>query len=183
MPLSPDEAAQALNDITKTERRSVSALGYRMAWPHLILWGFVWIIGYGAMAAGVTWPYLWLVLSLSGSAASFWIGYAMSRDNTKRMDWRYTATFVAIFFFVGAILNILQPKTDAQFGAFFPLLVALYYTLIGIWTRGLRMLALGLLLAVFTLICFFDLQQHFEFWMAGVGGGGLILGGIWLRSA
>ncbi len=74
-------------------------------------------------------------------------------------------------------------KTDAQFGAFFPILVGLYYALIGIWTRGVRMIVLSVALGVLTLFGFFHIQHDFELWMAGVGGGGLILGGLWLRSA
>lgn len=183
MTISKQEAADALRDITKTERRSVSAQGYHMAAPHLILWGVIWMIGYGAMAAGVTWPWLWLVLSLSGSAASFAIGTVMSRGRAKQMDWRWGATFLAIFLFITALFAIVPITTDAQFGAFFPILVALYYALAGIWTRGLRMIVLGALLALFTLIVFFHAREHFQFWMAGVGGGGLILGGLWLRTA
>ncbi|MGH6871640.1 MAG: hypothetical protein ACREHE_09045 [Rhizomicrobium sp.] len=182
MSITPQEAAETLKDIAATERRTVSTLGYHMAWPHLVLWGCVWIVGYGAMALGVKWPYLWLVLSSLGSAGSFAIGYAMSRGNTKPMDWRYVATFLAIFAFISAEFSIIPPRTDAQFGAYFPILVALYYVLIGIWMRGWRMLVLGVLLALFTLICFFHAREHFYFWMAGVGGFGLVLGGLWLRS-
>jgi hypothetical protein len=183
MPISPQEAAEALRDIAKTERRSVSVLGYRMTWPHLILWGVIWLFGYGAMAAGVTWDYLWATLAAIGTAGSFWIGYSLSRDQGKRMDWRYGATFLAILLFVSAIFAILPPHSDVQYGAFFPVLVSLYYALIGIWTRGYRMLIAGALLAALTLIGFFYVREHFLPWMTVVGGGGLILGGIWLRSA
>jgi hypothetical protein len=183
MPISPQEAADALKDITRTERRTVSAMGYQMAWPHLMIWGVIWTIGYGAMALGVTWDGLWGVLSLIGTVGSFAVGYGMSHKRDKPFDGRYLATFLAIFAFVTALFLILPPKSDAQFGAFFPILVALYYALIGIWTRGLRMLILGALLAVLTLAAFLYFRQHFMPIMTFVGGGGLILGGLWLRSA
>ena len=54
---------------------------------------------------------------------------------------------------------------------------------IGLWTRGWRMLPLGLALIALTTLGYFMLPNHFLYWMAGVGGGGLILGGLWLRSA
>jgi hypothetical protein len=183
MPITPQEAAEALKDITRTERRTVSTMGYQMAWPHLVLWGAIWTVGYGAMALGVKWDWLWGVLSLIGTVSSFVVGYGMSRKRTKPFDGRYFATFFAIFAFVSALFVILPPKSDAQFGAFFPILVALYYALIGIWTRGLRMLFLGALLAVLTLAAFLHFREHFMPIMAFVGGGGLILGGLWLRSA
>jgi hypothetical protein len=181
MPISPNEASDALRDITQTERRSVSALGYRMVYPHLILWGVIWVVGYSANAAHLGWDPLWLVLSSLGSAGSFFIGWYMSRGRAKTFDWRYPASFVAFFLFVGALFAILKPHDEAQYAAFFPILVALYYALIGIWTRGLRMLFLAVALFVLTLGGFFWLRDIFDIWMAVVGGGGLILGGFWLR--
>lgn len=183
MPITKQEASDALRDITRTERRSVSLQGYQMSWPHLVVWGVIWAIGYGAMALSVKWDPLWAVLSLAGTVASFVIGYAMTRGRTRNFDGRYAATFVVVFLFVSAVFAILPPRTDAQYGAFFPILVALYYALIGVWTRGWRMLVLGALLAILTLAGFFYLRVQFEPYMAVVGGGGLILGGLWLRSA
>ncbi|HEY1632792.1 MAG TPA: hypothetical protein VGF56_15855 [Rhizomicrobium sp.] len=183
MTISPQEAAEALKDITRTERRSGASLGYQMAWPHLVIWGVIWAIGYGAMALGVTWDWLWAVLSLTGTVTSFVTGYVMARSRTKSFDGRYLASFFAIFAFITALFAILPPTSDIQFGAFFPILVALYYALIGIWTRGLRMLVLGVLLAAGTLAAFLHAREHFMPIMAFVGGGGLILGGLWLRRA
>ncbi len=183
MALSREEAQGALRDVEQVSRRSNAALGYRMSSPHLILWGLVWLTGYGAMAAKVTWDPLWPILTLGGTAGSFWVGWHMSRAKPAGFDWRYGATFLAIFMFITAIFLIMPPKTTDQFGAFFPILVSLYYALIGIWTRGLRMLALGAALLVLTLMGFFHFREMFDLWMAVVGGGALILGGLWLRSA
>jgi hypothetical protein len=184
MPLSPTEAADTLRDISKTEQRSSTAYGYRTAAPHLILWGVVWAIGYGTTAAKLRWDPLWPLLVLSGSLGSFWIGWRMSRGRPKKaFDWRFGATFAAIVLFISAVFVVMPPRTDAQIGAFFPILVAFYYALIGIWTRGARMLIAGALLAILTLIGFLYLQNQFALWMTVVGGGGLILGGLWLRSA
>jgi hypothetical protein len=183
MSLSREEAEGALRDVEQASRRSTAALGYRMSSPHLIWWGLIWLIGYGAMAAKITWDPLWPILSLGGTVGSFWIGWRMSRSKPAGFDGRYGATFIAIFVFVTAIFLIIPPKSPEQFGAFFPVLVSLYYALIGIWTRGLRMLFLGTALLGLTLVGFFYFREIFQLWMAIVGGGGLILGGLWLRSA
>jgi hypothetical protein len=182
MSLSPNEASDALRDITETERRSVSALGYQMAYPHLILWGVIWVAGYSASAAHLGWDPLWLVLSSLGSAGSFFIGWTMSRGRAKTFDWRYAASFLVFFLFVFALFAIMKPHDEAQFAAFFPVLVSVYYALIGIWTRGLRMLFLAVALFAITMGGFFWLPQYFDWLMAAAGGGGLILGGFWLRS-
>jgi hypothetical protein len=181
MSLTPNEAAQALREIERTGRRSASAYGYAMASPHLILWGIIWVIGYGAGAIRPQWSFIWTWLALGGAVLSFWLGYRVKPAGSKP-DWRHFATFVAVFAFIFCLFAIMPPRNPAQVGAFFPIMVALFYTLVGIWTRGTRVLVTGVLLAALTVGGYFWLPQYFLAWMAVVGGGGLILGGIWLRS-
>jgi hypothetical protein len=183
MPLSQTEAQGALRDISTAERASAKAYGYRLASPHLIVWGVVWILGYGVSYTRPEWSAAWPVLALAGSIASFWIGWSNScRTTGMKRDWRGLGTAAAIFAYVAAILIIMPPRTDAQAGAFFPILVALFYTLVGIWMRGTRMLIAGVAVAALTLGGYFLLPHYFLLWMAVVGGGALILGGIWLRN-
>ncbi len=67
-------------------------------------------------------------------------------------------------------------------GAFVPMLIAAFYTIVGMWA-GWRFSAIGIGLAVLTMAGFFLLNAHFLLWMAVVGGGALIVTGLWLRSA
>jgi len=46
-----------------------------------------------------------------------------------------------------------------------------------------RLLVTGIGVYVLTLAGYFLLPQIFQLWMAAVGGGGLIIGGLWLRTA
>ena len=180
MPISRDEAASALRDITLTERRSGEAYGYQKGAPHLIVWGVVWAIGYALTYFQPHLQLTWPVLTVAGMAASFTIG-ARSRSGGEGGG-KYLATLITVFLFIGALFAILPPHTPAQVGAFFPLLVSLLYALVGIWSAGRRLVILAALIAVLTLIGFFYLPVYFGLWMAAVGGGGLILGGLWLRS-
>ncbi|HEX3429434.1 MAG TPA: hypothetical protein VHT03_00995 [Rhizomicrobium sp.] len=182
MPISTSEAQAALSDIAKTSRASATTYGYRHASPHLIVWGVIWALGYGLSYLrpqyGATWP----VLVLIGTVASFWVGWKSRPAQSKGYDWRYAATALAALLFITAIYAIMPPRTGLQAGAFFPILIALLYGLIGIWTRGTRMLIAGIALAALTLGGYFLLPQYFMPWMAVVGGGALILGGFWLRT-
>jgi len=182
MPLSTNEAAQTLRDIARTERRSANAYGYRASSPHLILWGLIWAAGYSLSYARPQWGFVWPVLVSGGSIAGFWIGWRMRPVSKTGFDWRFAATFAAIVLFVIALFAVLPPHTDIQAGAFFPLLISLFYAISGIWMKANRLLALSVAIAALTLFGFFELPAQFELWMAVVGGGGLILGGIWLRS-
>lgn len=183
MPLSRTEAESALTAISKTEQTSKTAFGYEKASPHLILWGVVWMIGYGATYVRPGWSSVWVVLAPIGSLISLWIGSRTHSRERKGHGARATATILAVFAFITATAFIMRPTSGAQVAAFIPMVVALFYSLFGIWTRGVRMLIAGLGVAALTLGGYFWLPHIFLLWMAVVGGGGLILGGLWLRRA
>jgi hypothetical protein len=63
-----------------------------------------------------------------------------------------------------------------------PLVIAATYVGLGI-AVGRRRAFTGIALGVLTLVGFFALPSIFMLWMAAVGGGALVLGGLWLRQA
>lgn len=182
MPLSPNEAADALRDISQTENRSAKAYGYHMMSPHLLLWGAIWLGEYGGFYLDPRRSGMFSLLSLVGVAGSFLIGWWMKRGRADHSSWRYGATLVAAFFFVTAFFAIFHPLSATQIGAFFPLLVAFLYVLMGIWGNAFRMGATGVALCVITLVGYFYFPATFMLWMAIAGSGALILGGLWMRS-
>lgn len=182
MSIPPQEASEALRNVEHTQRHSAAAYGYQKASPHLLLWGVFWIVGYAGAYARPEWYLLWPALVVIGILGSFFIGWRTSRAGSQAVfGWRYAATFIAVFLFIVALFAILPPRSSVQLDAFFPLLVAIAYALIGIWTRATRMALLGLALGLLTVGGYFWLQHYFLLWMAIVGGGALILGGFWLR--
>lgn len=182
MAVSRNEAKDLLSDISRTERRSANAYGYSFAAPHFFLWGVIWMLGYGAAYLRPQWGLVFPVLSVIGIIGSFIIGRTMKSVGAQAMDWRYVATVVAVFLFVTAFFNIMKPVNGMQVGAFFAVLVGLFYALVGIWTRGIRMIVLGLVVGGLTMVGYFYFLPFFAAWMAVVGGAALILGGFWLRS-
>lgn len=184
MTLTPAEAQSALKDIEKTESRAAASQHGRFAAPHLISWGIVWVVGYllTAMAPRLTW--LWSFLIVGGVISSFLIDRFAMRGRVKEsgLGWRYGVTFAAIFVFIAALFSVMKPTETNQISAFYPLVIGLYYTFMGIWTKGWRMAPLGVALMALTIVGYFFLPEYFNYWMAGVGGGGLILGGLWMRS-
>jgi hypothetical protein len=185
MSLTPNEAADALRDIEATGRRSGQAFGYRLSAPHLVIWGLVWVIGYGGtdLAPHLT-NVLWPAIVVLGTIVSLVTGMLVGRANKlgrKNDGWRFGLLVVVFWVFLIATYNIMQPGPRAQ-GAFVPLTIATVYAGVGLWL-GLRYVLLGAAIAALTLFGFFEIQQHFYLWMAAVGGGGLIVAGLWMRSA
>lgn len=180
MPMLPQEAANALQDIERAERHSAALYGYRRASPHLFLWGAIWVIGFGASFLRRDGSLVWLGLVPLGILASFSISHG-SKSSRARFGWRYGLTAIALFLFITAVFYILPIKSVEQPGAFISLLVALFYVLLGLWRGAARMAILGFALGALTVGGYLGLPHYFLLWMAGVGGGALILGGFWLR--
>lgn len=180
MSLSHEQAAAALEDIRQARSRSASLYSYRRNAPYLVLWGVVWIVGYAAtyffprQANGV-----WWVLIAIGIVG----GRLLSRGAASGNDWRYGATVATLFLFAFATFAIMAPVRGIQISAFFPLLVANMYLLQGIWGGQPRFVAVGIGLAALTLAGFFLIPNYFLLWMAGVGGGALMLAGFWMERA
>ena len=188
MSLTPDQAADSLKEIERTRRRSASVRGYANSSPFFVMWGAIWMIGYGGSdlfrhQAGL----IWSVLTVAGLAGSMAIGRARARQGdphpgvNQYAGLRSLGTFVAIGLFIAATYAIFGPTRPAQQAAFVPLILALAYSLLGIW-KGPRFLVTGIALAALTLGGFFFLPAHFLLWMAVVGGGSLVLAGLWLRT-
>jgi hypothetical protein len=175
--LSPQEAASALRDIETAERRSETLRGYAQGSPHLVLWGILWVVGYGLTdffpRHGQT---IWAVIVAIGLSA----GFAAIRRGGHDVGWRYGAVALTLAGFFCAVFAVLAPVNGRQVAAVIPLAVAAAYVLVGI-SRGPRFAVSGLAIAALTLAGFFLLRQHFFLWMAGVGGAALILAGVWLR--
>jgi hypothetical protein len=197
MALSADEAADALRDSAAVETRSRRVYGYSRSSPHLMLWGVLWAVGYGLTEP---WPQrgraIWTVIVVIGLAAGFGISLRSAirhdaqadrlLDPTQpaavaRLRWSFAGIVLTAFAFVAATLAVMAPVTGRQVGAFIPLVVAAGYALVGLW-RGLRFIVAGAVIAGLTLAGFFLLPAHFSLWMAGVGGGALILAGFWFRA-
>jgi hypothetical protein len=186
MNISPTEAADALRDIAASADRSREFKGYRMAAPYFFVWGAVWIVGYGAsgISPGVA-PGLWPVLSVAGMAASAYIGWRNRRQDGmgKVYGKRMWQSFIAFAFFVTATYSILPPHSLNQMSAFPALVTGMAYALAGVWSGRTRLVMLGAVVAAATMGGYFFLAPWFAFWMAAVGGGGLILTGFWMRKA
>jgi hypothetical protein len=177
MTLSPDEAAQALKEIEAAETRSRTAFAYLVGGSYLILWGFVWAVCYSLvdfLPRDVSW--IWLVGCAGGVLGSV----VLARQRRERRSWRAAIMPASYVVFTFTILEILPPRSVEASSAVIALVIALAYIQIGMrW--GDRIAAIGVAVAVLTLVGYCTIPAHFMLYMGLVGGGSLILAGFWLR--
>jgi hypothetical protein len=68
-----------------------------------------------------------------------------------------------------------------ELGAFWPIYFMMFNCMAGLWF-GRAFFVIGTAIIVLTLVGYFFVEgDAFLLWMAAVNGGGLILGGLWMR--
>ncbi|MEA2773954.1 MAG: hypothetical protein QOD93_6916 [Acetobacteraceae bacterium] len=184
MTVDRESAATSLTAIEQAERRTTQAIFYGIASSFLILWGVVTAAGY---AFGQVYPgyahIVWPVLTVLGLAVTVAM-VARNRDGLtatrSEMGGRLVSAQIALIGFGVLAVMILGPFSGRQLDAFWPLLFMLGYVLVGIWVGRFFVLC-GVAIAALTIAGFWWSGPWFSLWMAVVNGGGLILGGLWLR--
>jgi hypothetical protein len=183
MPLSSEEALASLAEAENARRRSAQLYGYTKASPHLIMWGIIWVLGYGGTGLShQNADYIWAALVTIGICGSVYFGRRSSRYGCQEHPyaWRAGALAMIILFFVGATYTVMWPVYGPQLCAFPALITGTVYAGVGLWA-GMRYVVTGILVLALTLFGFFFVHE-IEYWMAFIGGGSMILAGIWFRK-
>lgn len=181
MSLTPEQAAQALREIDVMSGRSGRLRRYAHSAPILTLWGWIWLIGFGASeACPGTAVLIWILLNTAGIAGSLYLGRRGSAHQTASASRRWLGTVLALLAFYLSALSLFPNVSTQQSTALVSLIIAVVYVIVGFWF-GARFAVAGTLLAILTLAGYFLLPAHFGLWMAVLGGGSLMLAGAWLR--
>jgi hypothetical protein len=180
--IDSQQASSALADITDIARRVRQSRFYQHASSMLMLWGTLVFLGH-VFAFGMPRRagYGWVAVFIAGVVGSVLIGaLSRKRSGVNTFDARATAAIV-VFIAFGAIWSIgVGNFTPRQLGVFWPTYFMLPYIMLGLWL-GNALVAIGTAIIALTLIGYFYAGPWFGLWMALVNGGGLLLGGFWMR--
>ncbi len=184
--VSKHEAQSALSEIDSVTRRGMALRGYRHAGPILMVWGAIWAVGYLGMAylEPHWWGWMWLGLDAAGVVATLVQSpRAEAAGALPGQAWRLSLGMGACVAFILAIVAVF-PKTELlPYIALPGLFVGFIYMVLGVVLGAWRYAGMGAVTFVATLVGYFLWPAHLAEWLAAVGGGGLFLGGVWLRSA
>ncbi|MDB5653137.1 MAG: hypothetical protein JWQ94_750 [Tardiphaga sp.] len=182
--IDSQQAHSALADITDIARRVRQSQFYRHASAMLMLWGALTFFGYViSFAMPSLRSYLWIAVFVAGVVGSVVIGAASRRRAGVNTFNAKAAAALVVFIAFGAIWSVgVGHFSGRQLAAFWPTYFMLPYLMVGLWL-GSAFVAIGTMVIALTLIGYVWAGPWFELWMAFVNGGGLLLGGFWMRRS
>ena len=182
--IDPKEAASALSDIDSIARRVRQSTMYQLSSLLTILWGALVFAGnIASFLAPRSAGLIWLGVYAVGIAGSFAISAAgYSRNRVRTVDIRTLLAYLLLIAFGMFCCWLGHFTAPRQIGTFWAIYFMLVYTIGGLWL-GYAFVAIGVSITALTLVGYFFVGDWFEPWMAVVNGGGLVLGGLWMRRS
>jgi hypothetical protein len=182
--IDSQQASAALNDINDVVRRVRQSQIYQISSIIVTMWGLLVFVAY---IANYTWPRqgytIWTVTNLLGLAVTIAIGVSSNvRSGTRAFPIRSLITFLligAFGVFCSVALGHFGPRQMIVFWALYGML---FYALAGLWF-GYAFIVIAVCTTALTLIGYYYVGPAFLLWMAVVHGGGLVLGGLWMRRS
>jgi hypothetical protein len=180
--IDSQQASAALNDIDDVVRRVRQSQIYQISSTIITIWG---VLVFAAYIANYTWPRqgytIWTVTNLFGLAVTIAVGFVSNlRSGTRAFPIRSMITFVLIGVFGVFCSVVLGHFGPRQMIVFWALYGMLFYALAGLWF-GYAFIVIAVCTTALTLIGYYYIGPAFLLWMAVVHGGGLVLGGLWMR--
>lgn len=176
------QASEALAEIDDIVQRVKQSQLYELASTAALWWG---VLVFAGNVVTWLWPlyavYAWPAVDILGvgGLVAFRL-LSPPHVHGAAFDIRLVLVFVLFFAFGYVCTNVLGHFGPRALGAFWPIYFMLFYMLAGLWF-GYAFVAIGLAISALTLIGFFYIGEPFPLWMAFVNGGGLIVGGLWMR--
>jgi hypothetical protein len=176
------QASAALDDINEIVRRVRQSQIYQTSSLIVTMWGMLVFVAY---IANYIWPRdgytIWTIIDLGGLTLSIAIGIIINnRSGARNFPIRSLISFLiigAFGVFCSVALGHFGPR---QMIVFWTLYGMLFYAIAGVWF-GYAFIVIALCTSALTLIGYYCIGPAFLLWMAVAHGGGLMLGGLWMR--
>jgi len=187
MNISPTEAEEALAAIQAMMQKTRRAISSSGAYRFLIVWGVVWLLGFlGAQfLPQYIAVYTWMVLDILGGILSAIIGIRMNRGvrspSSSSSGKRIAIFWMLLFLYCVASIAVSWPADGKQLAMFIILFVMVGWLAMGL-LLSFTSIWPAVIITALALVGYFLLPGIFNLWMAILGGGGMIVLGLYIRS-
>jgi hypothetical protein len=187
MNISPSEAEEALSLIQammKKTRKSISASG---SYKFLVLWGIIWLLGFfnSQFLSEDLSPYIWMGLNVIGGIASMIIGIRLNlnvrSEKSNDLGKRIGVFWALLFVFCFITITIIFPINGKQIAMVIIVFVTTGWVAMGL-LLSFASVRWGLALIGLAIIAYFLFPAIFYLLMGVVGGGGMVLLGLYIRN-
>jgi len=179
-----EEALDAIQSMAEKTRRSIAEGGTYIT---LILTGVIWLLGFMAtqfLSTNII-GYIWGGLSILGTILGFVMGFRRSKQIrsplTIQMVRRVGIFWLILVLFCLAVIFVAQPADGKR-----AVLLIILFIMLGQMAMGLLLsfstVWWTLLIAGLALVGYFLFPDIFYLWMSILGGGGMIVFGLYIRS-
>lgn len=180
--IDSQQASAALDDINDVVRRVRQSRIYEIASLIIMIWGVLVSAGY---VANYLWPRqgytIWTIVDLGGLAVSVAVGFVINlRSANSTFPIRSMISFLLIGAFGVYCTLLLGHFGPRQMIVFWSLYGMMFYAIAGVWF-GCAFIVIAACTTALTLISYYYAGPAFLLWMALAHGGGLIVGGLWMR--
>ncbi len=186
-PITPEEAREALQLVEETTRHMRRTLAYGGAPYFMLVWGVVWLLGFGAsyflgpQSSAVKW--VWAILDVLGFLATLVIGATMGRKVRSPMGRRLGLAWLTWIVYGYLIVYFAHPQSGDQLSLLISLLVMMGYLTTALFYASRFLAGVALSITALILLGYLVFPAIFNLWMAVWGGGSLIAAGIYILRA
>lgn len=187
MNISPNEAEEALAAIQRMTQKTRHSIASSGSYIFLIITGIIWLVGFLStqFLTGEIVAYIWTGLSLLGTAVAILLGSRMGkrvRSPSVNATAKRALIFWLLLVFYGiAAIAIARPADGKQVT-----MLIIVFIMVGQSAMGLLLSFSStwwaLPITAMALVGYFLLPGFFYLWMGVLGGGGMIVLGLYIRS-
>jgi len=185
--LTPEEAREALELVEQATRQMRRALAYGGAPYFMLIWGVVWLLGFGAthFLQGQTTliGWIWAVLDTLGFLATFAVGATLGSKIRSPLGARVGLAWLVWIVYGFLVVYFAHPQSQEQTSLLISLMVMMGYLTTAILYASPFLAALGVAMTVLIIVGYLAFFALFNLWMALLGGGTLIAGGLYILRA
>ncbi len=181
MDISKKEAEETLDIIRSISNRTKTSIANGGAY-YLILWGIIWFFGFlgNQFIHSSLIGFIWMGLNIVGTALSIYVGKRIGGQVKSQLGKLLFQFWIAIFIFtVVAVVLIIPFKNYVALSMMVITMVMLGYTIMGFLTN-IFLSYIGISVTVVGLVSYLLFPQFFGIIMAFLGGGTLIVSGIYM---
>ena len=179
-----EEALAAIQSMMQKTRHSIASSG---AYIFLLVTGIIWLVGFLStqfLPKEIV-GYIWTGMSLLGTALGVLLGTRMGRRVRSPSENAYAKRIVIFWlllvFYGIAAIAVARPTDGKQLTMFIILFIMVGQLAMGL-LFSFSYVWWALPITVLALIGYFLLPGIFYLWMAIVGGGGMIVLGLYIRD-